>query len=54
MEKRMIWLMAGIGGWIGGYIPTLWGAGGFSISTIIFNGLGALLGIWVGFKMTHY
>lgn len=46
--------MAGIGGWAGGYVPTLWGASGFSVSTIIFNGLGALLGIWVGFKMTHY
>jgi uncharacterized membrane protein YeaQ/YmgE (transglycosylase-associated protein family) len=42
-----------IGGMIGGYVPALWGAEYFSFSSIIFNALGAILGIWIGFKLTH-
>jgi hypothetical protein len=52
-SKRIIWMMAAIGGWLGGYIPLLWGEPSFSMSGIIFNALGALLGIWIGFKLTH-
>ncbi len=47
------WMMAGLGGFLGGYIPLLWGANYFSFSSLFFNTLGALLGLWVGFKMTH-
>ncbi|MBP6881425.1 MAG: hypothetical protein KBC35_02260 [Candidatus Pacebacteria bacterium] len=49
----MIWIMAGIGGWLGGYIPVLWGGTSFSMSGIIFNAVGAIIGIWIGFKMTR-
>lgn len=52
-SKRMVWLMAALGGWLGGYVPLLWGAGGFTMSTVICNGLGALAGIWIGFKLTR-
>jgi len=40
-----------IGGTIGGYIPALWGAGLFSFSSILFNAIGAIAGIYVGFKL---
>lgn len=49
----MIWIMAALGGWLGGYIPLLWGGSSFSILGLIFNAAGAILGIWVGFKMTR-
>lgn len=49
----MIWVMAALGGWLGGYIPLIWNGSSFSMSGIIFSGLGALVGIWVGFKITH-
>lgn len=52
-SKRTIWMFAIIGGWIGGYVPVLWGASGFTISSIIFNAVGAILGIWIAFKLTH-
>jgi hypothetical protein len=51
--KRIIWLGAGVGGWLGGYVPLLWGAGYFSFASILFNTIGALLGIWIGFKLTR-
>lgn len=52
-SKRTIYLFMFVGGMVGGYIPLLWGAGYFSFSSIIFNGLGALAGIWIGFKLTR-
>ena len=52
-SNRLIWLGAGVGGWLGGYIPLVWGANYFSLATIVFNTLGALLGIWLMFKLTH-
>ena len=45
--------MAAAGGWLGGYVPALWGADYFSFSSIIFGGLGAFLGIYIAFKLTH-
>jgi uncharacterized membrane protein YeaQ/YmgE (transglycosylase-associated protein family) len=52
-SKRMIWLLAIIGGWLGGYVPTIWGAGYFSFASILFSALGSILGIWVAFAMTR-
>ena len=40
-----------IGGYAGGYIPSLWGASSFSFSGIIFSALGAMFGIWLGFNL---
>ena len=41
-----------IGSIIGGYIPSLWGAGLFSYSSILFSGIGGILGVWIGFKLS--
>ena len=43
-----------VGSVVGSYIPALWGAGLFSFSSFIFGGLGAIGGIYVGFKMSRY
>lgn len=41
-----------VGSSIGGYIPSLWGAGALSISGVIMTAVGGLAGIWLGFKMS--
>lgn len=53
-SKRAVWMGAIIGGFIGGYIPLLWGAPYFSFASLLCNALGALLGIYLMFKLTHY
>lgn len=53
MERKIIWLFMIVGGAVGGYIPLLWGAPYFSFSSIIFNAIGAIVGIWVGFKISR-
>jgi hypothetical protein len=53
VEKKIIWLFLFIGSAIGGCIPLFWGDGLFSFSSVIFTGIGGLLGIWAGFKLTR-
>lgn len=52
-SKKLTYLFMFIGGTAGGYIPYLWGASYFSFYSIFFNALGALVGIWLAFKLTH-
>jgi len=40
-----------IGSTFGSYIPSLWGAGIFSFSSLLFATLGGFAGIWVGFRI---
>ena len=53
-SKRLIYLGMFVGGFIGGYIPVLWGASGFSLASVIGNAIGAIIGIWVMFKISRY
>jgi len=52
-SRRTIFLLMFLCGYIGGYIPVLWGSAGFSFATIFGNAIGALIGIWIGFKLTR-
>jgi hypothetical protein len=52
-SKRLIYLGMFIGGLIGGYIPSLCGAGGLTFSSILGNAIGAMVGIWAMFKLTR-
>jgi len=43
----------GIGSFIGGYIPLLWGSSIFSFSSVLFGAIGAGLGVYAGFKLSE-
>ncbi len=47
----MIGLIAG--STLGGYVPALWGAGGFSMASVLLGGVGGLAGIWAGYKISR-
>lgn len=49
--KRIIWIGAIIGGFVGGFIPTLWGGSSFSFAGIVWNAIGAIAGIYIMFKL---
>ncbi len=53
-SKTLIFLGMFIGSIIGGYIPVLFGDSMFSYISVITSGLGSLLGIWVGYKISKY
>jgi hypothetical protein len=52
-SKTSIWVGMMVGSTIGSYIPLLWGAGMFSFSSVILGSLGAMAGIYMGFKMSQ-
>lgn len=37
----------------GGYVPTLLGADSFSFTSLFGSGAGAVLGLWLAFKLTR-
>lgn len=52
-SKRLIWLGMFLGSTLGSYIPSLWGADMFSASSLILGAVGGIVGIWVGFRLSH-
>ncbi len=52
-SKSIIWLFMGVGGTVGGILPSLWGAGPFSFSSVILTAVGGILGIYAGFRVTN-
>jgi len=42
-----------VGSTIGGCVPSLWGAGGFSMTAMILSAVGGLIGIWAGYKLSQ-
>jgi uncharacterized membrane protein YeaQ/YmgE (transglycosylase-associated protein family) len=52
-SKSLIYLGSIIGGVIGGYVPTLWGASPLSFSAIICSAIGGILGIYIFFKISR-
>jgi hypothetical protein len=52
-RKKLIWIFMAIGSYAGGYIPSLWNAGMFSIWGILLSAVGGIAGIWLAFKMSE-
>lgn len=53
-SKVLVYLGMIIGSIIGGYIPTLFGAGLISYTSVLFSGIGAILGAWIGYKLSNF
>lgn len=50
MTKGLLYLGATVGGGIGGYLPIVFGASGFSGWTIIGSFVGGVFGLWAAYK----
>lgn len=42
-----------VGTYIGSWIPSLWNAGGFSMSGIFLGAVGGIFGIWLAVKISE-
>jgi predicted MFS family arabinose efflux permease len=51
--KALIMIGLVTGSALGGYVPALWGAGGITLTSVLFSGVGGLLGIWAGYKISR-
>jgi uncharacterized membrane protein YeaQ/YmgE (transglycosylase-associated protein family) len=48
--RLSIWMGIFIGSTVGGMIPWLWGDGILSYSSVLLSAVGAIVGLWIGFK----
>lgn len=52
-EKIILYVAITVGGAIGGYIPTLFGADALSGWSIFWSTVGGIVGIWLWFKFVR-
>ena len=52
-SQRSIWVGVLVGSTIGGLIPELWGEDAFSYTSLLFSGVGAFAGLWIGYKISN-
>jgi outer membrane lipoprotein SlyB len=45
-------LCALFGTFAGGYVPSLWGGSGFSLSSVLFAVGGGIAGVWLGVRLS--
>ena len=38
---------------VGGFVPELWGASGFSLASLVFSVAGGVAGVWVGARLVE-
>ncbi|MFA5030231.1 MAG: hypothetical protein WC495_01405 [Patescibacteria group bacterium] len=50
--KSIIYLGMFIGSFVGGWVPTLWGANPLGLESVLGGLIGGFLGIWGGFKLS--
>lgn len=50
-SNKITWIFVAVFGTIGGFIPLLWGETAFSFSSLIFNGIGGIFGIWLAYRI---
>lgn len=50
MDKKIIIVGMTLGSWLGSYLPTLFGASGFSFISLFGGLVGGIVGIWLTFK----
>jgi hypothetical protein len=46
--RSVIALFATVGGFVGSYLPVLWGASAFSLVSVLFGVVGAIAGVMLG------
>ncbi|MDD4902680.1 MAG: hypothetical protein PHE24_06115 [Patescibacteria group bacterium] len=51
MDKKVVMIGMVIGSVIGGYLPTLFGAGAFSYASVLCGFLGGVIGIWLSYRL---
>ncbi len=48
-----VWIGLLIGSSVGSYVPSIWGAGFLSFSSVFFSAIGSIVGIYIGYKISE-
>ena len=52
MPRSVIGLCSFVGMTVGGYVPVLWGASAISLVSLFFAGIGGVVGVWIGARLS--
>lgn len=52
-RKTLIYLGAFIGSILGGYLPSLWGSGEFSVASLLLGTIGGIAGVLLAARLTR-
>jgi hypothetical protein len=50
--RSVIGLCATFGTFAGGYVPSLWGDSGLSLTALLFGAAGGVFGVWLGVRLS--
>jgi uncharacterized membrane protein YeaQ/YmgE (transglycosylase-associated protein family) len=53
MGRSAIVLCGALGAMVGGYVPALWGAGSFSLTSLLFSFVGGVAGVLLGVRVSE-
>jgi hypothetical protein len=53
MGRSPIYMCGTMGTIVGGYLPELWGASSFSVTSMVFSLAGGFAGVWAGFRLVN-
>jgi hypothetical protein len=51
MDRRVVWLLVGVGMTVGDLLPAAWGGSAFGLASLTLAGLGGVVGLWFAAKM---
>jgi hypothetical protein len=51
--RSAIGLCGTVGMFVGGYLPVMWGASSFSLTSIVFSAVGGAAGVWLGARLVN-
>jgi len=51
--KSLAYLGMFIGSIVGGYMPMLFGVGLISFTSVLSSGIGSIIGLWIGYKLSE-
>ena len=51
MNRKVLWMCMAVGSTVGGYLPTFFGQGSFSLASIVGSGLGGVAGVFAAARI---
>lgn len=51
VDRKLLWLCIAVGSTVGGYLPTLFGQGSFSIASLLGSAVGGIGGVFAAARI---
>ena len=52
-SKSLMMIFMVVGSTLGSWLPSLWGASWMSFTSVLLSGVGGIVGIWAGYRLSR-